>query len=153
MSTSSEKTKSSRFKKPAIIIAMLVFLYAIGGFLVVPPIIKSQAPKIIAEQLGRKASVDQVKLNPFALSLTLRGFQLEEPDGERFIGFEELYVNFQLSSIFRWAFTFSEIRLSAPDGQVKVLPDGSLNFTDLMAQLSQSTPSEAQSSGLPPVLI
>ena len=149
----SEKTKLSRYKKPAIIIAVLVFIYAIGGFLVAPLIIKSQAPKIIGEQLGRKASVNQVRLNPFALSLTLRDFELEEPDGERFIGFEELYVNFQLSSLFRWAFTFSKIHLTGPEAQVKVLPDGSLNFSDLLAKLTQSTPTEVQSSGLSPVLV
>lgn len=146
-------TKLSPAKKASIIIAILVFLYSIGGFLVAPVIIKSKAPAIIAEQLGRKATVEQVRLNPFALSLTLRGFELGDLGGERFIGFEELYVNFQLSSIFRRAFTFAEISLTAPDGQVKVLPDGSLNFSDLITKLSQSKPSQDQSSELPPVLI
>ena len=79
MSVPSEKTVFSPLIKPTIIIAVLVFLYAIAGFLLAPTIIKSLAPKIIAEQLGRKATLDQVRLNPFALSLTLRGFQMEEP--------------------------------------------------------------------------
>jgi hypothetical protein len=97
--------------------------------------------------------VEQVRFNPFALSLTLRGFELADLGGERFIGFEELYVNFQLSSMFRRAFTFAEISLTAPDGLMKVLPDGSLNFSDLISKLNQSEPSQAQSSELPSVQI
>ncbi|NIQ88934.1 MAG: DUF748 domain-containing protein, partial [Deltaproteobacteria bacterium] len=146
-------TTLSPVKKLGIIIALLVFLYAIGGFLVAPAVIKSKAPAIIAEHLGRKATVEQIRLNPFALSLTLRDFELADVDGERFIGFEELYVNFQLSSIFRRALTFAEISLTAPDGLVKVLPDGSLNVSDLFTTSTQSKPSQAQSSELPPVLV
>ena len=153
MSYFSAYTALSRAKKASIIIASLVFLYSIAGFLVAPAIIKSKAPAIITEQLGRKATVEQVRFNPFALSLTLRGFELADLGGERFIGFEELYVNFQLSSMFRRAFTFAEISLTAPDGLVKVLPDGSLNFSDLISKLNQSEPSQAQSSELPSVQI
>ncbi|MGD8694158.1 MAG: DUF748 domain-containing protein [Syntrophobacterales bacterium] len=153
MSYFSAYTTLSPVKKSGIVIALLVFFYAIGGFLVAPAVIKSKAPAIIAEQLGRKATVEQVRLNPFALSLTLRDFELADVDGERFIGFEELYVNFQLSSIFRRALTFAEISLTAPDGLVKVLADGNLNVSDLFTTSTQSKPSQAQSSELPPVLV
>ena len=153
MSYFSAYTTLSPAKKASIIIAILALLYSIGGFVVAPALIKSKAPAIIAEQLGRKATVEQVRFNPFALSLTLRGFKLADLDGERFIGFEELYVNFQLSSIFRRTLTFAEISLTAPDGLVKVLPDGSLNFSDLITKSNQSEPSQAQSSELPSVLI
>ncbi|MDH3852298.1 MAG: hypothetical protein OEV09_14695, partial [Deltaproteobacteria bacterium] len=85
MSYFSAYTALSRAKKASIIIASLVFLYSIAGFLVAPAIIKSKAPAIITEQLGRKATVEQVRFNPFALSLTLRGFELADLGGERFI--------------------------------------------------------------------
>jgi uncharacterized protein involved in outer membrane biogenesis len=146
-------TTLSPVKKLGIIIAMLVLLYAIGGFLVAPAVLKSKAPAIIAEHLGRKATMEQVRLNPFALSLTLRDFELADADGERFIGFEELYINFQLSSIFRRALTFADISLTGPHGLVKVLPDGSLNVSDLLTTSTQSNPSQAQSRELPPVLV
>jgi outer membrane protein OmpA-like peptidoglycan-associated protein len=153
MGTLSFFTKLSRTKKAVAIVAILIFLYGIIGFFVAPPIGKSILISKIGEHLGRNASVKKIKINPFALSVTVQEFELSEPDGTRFIGFEEVYVNFQLSSIFRWAFTFSEIHLIAPEGQVKVLPDGSLNFSDLLAKFTQSTPTEVQSIGVPPVLI
>jgi len=146
-------TKLTRAKKPAIIAAILVFLYAIAGFLVAPAIIKSKAPAIIAEQLGRKATVDQVRLNPFVLSLTVRGFELEEPNGEPFAGFEELYVNFQLSTLFRLALTFADVSLIEPHGHVKVLADGKLNFSDLLAKMAQEESPQDPSGELLPVII
>ena len=143
----------SRAKKGAIITAILISLYGVFGFLIAPYILKSSLISGIAEQLGRNATVNEVKVNPFVLSVTVRGFEMSEPDGGRFVGFEELYVNFQLSSIFRRVYTFNEIRLIVPEGQVKVLPDGSLNFSDLLAS---SDPAEAppdKSNELPPILI
>ncbi|MDL1984381.1 MAG: DUF748 domain-containing protein [Deltaproteobacteria bacterium] len=143
----------SRAKKGAIITAILISLYGVFGFLIAPYILKSSLISGIAEQLGRNATVNEVKVNPFVLSVTVRGFEMSEPDGERFVGFEELYVNFQLSSIFRRAYTFDEIRMIAPDGRVKVLPDSSLNFSDILAS---SDPAEAppdKNNELPPILI
>lgn len=143
----------SRSKQGAIIAAVLIFLYAIFGFLIAPSIVKSSLISNIADQLGRKATVEEIKINPFVLSATLRGFEMREPDGERFLGFEELYVNFQLSSLFRRAYTFDTVRLTAPDGQVKVLPDGHLNFSDLLASTDQPQPTPDQNNELPPVLV
>ncbi|MCK5509359.1 MAG: DUF748 domain-containing protein [Desulfobacterales bacterium] len=143
----------SRTKNGAIIIAILIALYAVFGFLIAPYIFKSNLISGIAGHLGRNATVDEIKVNPFVLSVTVRGFEMSEPDGERFAGFEELYVNFQLSSIFRRAYTFDEIRLIVPEGRVKILPDGSLNFSDLLASSDPVEPRPDESNELPPILI
>ncbi|MBE9582003.1 MAG: DUF748 domain-containing protein [Proteobacteria bacterium] len=153
MSIRSSYATLSRTKKGAIITATLILLYATFGFLIAPSILKSNLISGIAEQLGRNATVNELKVNPFVLSVTVRGFEMSEPDGKRFVGFEELYVNFQLSSIFRRAYTFDEVRLIAPDGRVKVLPDGSLNFSDLLASSDVAEPTPDQSNELTPVVI
>jgi hypothetical protein len=150
----------SRPRKGAIVAGILILLYAILGFLIAPPILKSQFSSRISEHLGRPVTIEQVRMNPFALSLTVRGFELKELAGGPFVGFEELYINFQVSSLFRWAYTFDRIELIRPHGLVKVLPDGSLNFSDLLAfsDSSEATSdsheaSSDQESTLPAVLI
>ena len=143
----------SRVKKGAIITAILILLYGIFGFLIAPYILKSNLISGIVGLLGRNATVNEVKVNPFVLSVTVRGFEMSEPNGGRFVGFEELYVNFQLSSIFRRAYTFDEIHLIAPEGQVKVLPDSSLNFSDLLASSDPVEPPPDKSNELPRILI
>ena len=149
-------TKLSRTTKAAVIAATLILLYAMLGFLAAPPILKSILISNITEQVGRNASVNKIKVNPFELSVALQGFEMSEPDGGRFVAFDELYVNFQLSSIYRRAFTFAEVRLTGPDGHVKVLPDGSLNFSDILASVNPPGPAPdqgKQSTELPPVYI
>jgi len=153
-------TRLSRPKKGAIIAGILILLYAILGFFVAPSILKSQFSSRISEHLGRPVTIEQVRMNPFSLSLTVRGFELEEAAGGPFVGFEELYVNFQVSSLFRWAYTFDRIELIEPHGLVKVLPDGNLNFSDLLAPSdSPEAPSVSpeassdQENTLPAVLI
>jgi len=143
----------SHAKKGAIITAILILLYGVFGFQIAPYILKSNLISGIAGQLGRNATVNEVKVNPFVLSVTVRGFEMSEPNGEQFVGFEELYINFQLSSIFRRAYTFDEIRLIAPEGRVKVLPDGSLNFSDLFASSDPEEPPSDESNELQPILI
>jgi len=139
--------------------AAVILLYALFGFLILPMIVKSVLLSNIKENLKRNAELAQLRVNPFALSLTARGFEMYDLGGEPFVGFDELYVNFQLSSIFRRAYTFDEIRLTAPDASIKILADGNLNFSDLMASEDkpESVPAEeadlSQVAGLPQVLI
>jgi hypothetical protein len=131
-------SRLSRMKKCAIVAGILILVYAVSGFFIAPPILKSQFSSRLSEYLGRPVTIEQLRINPFALSLTVRGFELEEPAGGLFVGFEELYVNFQVSSLLRRAYTFDRIELIGPHGLVKVLPDGNLNFSDLLAPSGSS---------------
>jgi hypothetical protein len=143
----------SRRGKVAAAITALFLFYTIFGFLAAPLITKKVLISSISERLGRDAGVTQIRINPFTLSLTAKGFKIYDLGGEQFAGFEELYVNFQLSSVFRRAYTFEEIRLVLPDVHVKVLPDGSPNFSDLLASSDQSESESVEQGALPQVLI
>ncbi len=151
--TQTSSKKLLRLKKTVAILAGLIGLYAVIGFLVVPPIIKSQLQKGISETLHAQATVTDAAMNPFVLSLTLRGFKLSNTNGELFAGFEELYINFQLSSLFRWAYTFNEIRLTAPEGMIKILPDGTMNLAALVPPADSKKTETAGETDLVPVVI
>lgn len=113
--------------------AALPVLYALGGFLMLPPLVRSQAEKRIATELQRPVSIGQVRINPFALSVTVEQFDVREPDGSAsFVGWERLHVNFQLSSLWSHEWRFAAIELDAPQGRVVARGDGQLNFSDLL---------------------
>lgn len=107
-------------------------VYSMVGFLLLPRIIQWQLHRQLPAATHRQAAVRQVRCNPWTLSLTVRGFELKEPDGQPFASWEELYVNFQASSLPRWAWTFKEIRWVKPFGEVILLPDGRFNFSNLI---------------------
>jgi hypothetical protein len=95
--------------------AVIAFpLYAVLGFLAAPAIIKWQLLKRLPILTHRQAAIGHVKVNPFVLSLGIHDLALTETNGEPFASFAEFRANFQLSSIFRRAFTFKEITLREP---------------------------------------
>jgi hypothetical protein len=135
-------------------IAITVLIYTITGFFIVPAILKSQLIKRLPGLTHRQAAVQQVKANPYALSLTIRGLSLTETNGEPFAGFDEFYVNFQLSSLFRWAWTFSDIRLAQPTANIVRGADGQFNFANLIASGPAPPPDPARKpKSLPLVLV
>jgi uncharacterized protein involved in outer membrane biogenesis len=111
----------------------LLALFAIAGFLVAPPLVKSKLESTLAEALQRKVTVEAVRVNPFAPSLTVRGLAVRERDGEAlFAGFDELYANVSWTSVLRLAPVVEEITLSGPKLTIRRGADRRYNFQDLL---------------------
>ncbi len=125
--------------------SVAVLIYTLAGFFLLPAIIKSQMLKHLPGLTKRQAAVEQVKLNPYTLSLTIRGLSLKEADGTPFASWREFYVNFQLSSLFRRAWVFKEIRLQQPLGQITLQRNGALNFANMFDAASPPKPAAKQS--------
>lgn len=139
-----------RYRRYALWAVMGFVLYSLFGWLVLPAILKSQLEQRLPELTKRSARVRQVRFNPWALSLSIRGLSLREADEEVFASWEDLYVNFQSSSLFRWAWTFDEIRLLSPYGHVALLKDGTFNFANLLPpQPAEKKSENGKPAGLP----
>ena len=136
--------------KMALIVATCVVLYAVVGFFVAPFIIRSKVESILTERLGHPVTVKEVRLNPFALSLTVRGFAISEHDAGPLLGFEELYVNVELASVVKRALTFSAIRLQQPYALAHVRKNGSLNLLDLRPSAAAPEPQPDSATPGPP---
>ena len=99
--------------KTLIILASLYLLYALFGFFLAPGLVRDNASKALADLTGRQVTIDEVKINPLVLSATVNGFSIQDDQTEVLLGFNQLYVNFQLSSLFRWSWHFDEVMLDA----------------------------------------
>ena len=120
--------------------ATLFVIYTLFGFFVLPPILRRQIVSGIRQNLKREARLDRVRVNPLALSLTLEGFELRDPDGTPFVAWDRMYVGFQLSSLVRWAITLRAFELDAPRIRVRLMPDGKPNFDDLIPKENGKPP-------------
>src|SRR6187455_3136134 len=119
-----------------LVIAVLV--YTLMGFFVLPPIIRSVATKQIAKELGREVSIQKVKLNPYVLSVIIRGLLIKDTDGQPFVSWDEVYVNFQLSSFFGKPWVFKEIRTTKPFIRLQLNKDYTLNCSDILAKAADT---------------
>jgi hypothetical protein len=89
-----------------------VLIYTLTGFFLVPLLVKNGVTSLIQDDLGREVSVEKVEFNPYVLSLRIQGFEMRDRDTVRLAAFDELFINLQVSSLFRWAWTFNEISLT-----------------------------------------
>ena len=133
------------WKRIIIWTAATLMVFTLVGFFVVPPILKSVLTKQLTAALHRDVAIGEVRFNPFALSTTVRGLAIKEPRGpETFVSFEELYVNLESSSLFRWAVVVREIRLTKPFFRVVRRQDQTYSFSDLLprGESQQSPPAK-----------
>lgn len=131
---------SPRKRKLVLWACGLVLFYTITGFLILPPIVRIVAIRQISRQLDREVSIEKVKINPFVLSTTIRGLLIKDKDGEPFISWDKVYVNFQLSSFFGHPWVFKEISTSKPYIRVQMNKDYTFNFSDIIAKFSTNMP-------------
>jgi uncharacterized protein involved in outer membrane biogenesis len=141
---------SPRRRKLALWIFWLLFAYAVIGFLILPPIIRAVAVKQLSKQLDREVSIQKVKLNPFAFSTAIRGLLIKDKDGEPFVSWDEVYVNFQLSSFLGHPWVFKEISVTGPFARVQMNKDGTFNFSDLLAKFSPTNSPSTNAAPAPP---
>lgn len=147
-------SKLTKQTKWALALGTAFVLYTIIGFFVVPAVVKSQMLKRLPVLTQRQVAIDRVRFNPYVLSLTIDGFSLKETNGEVFSSFGELYVNFQLSSIFRRAFVFKEISLRDPFAQITYFTNGMFNFSNLLTNAAPApAPAPQKPQALPRVIV
>ena len=91
--------------------------------------------------------IQKIKLNPYALSLTIIGLTVKEQEEPTdFVSFNSLYVNLQGVSIFKLAPVIKELRLERPFVRVVRNMDGGYNFSDLISSPEQSESTDAEKS-------
>ncbi|HVU25079.1 MAG TPA: DUF748 domain-containing protein [Opitutus sp.] len=119
------------------IAASLVTLYGIAGFLVLPPLVRGQAEKRLSAMLGRRVTIERVRLNPFALSATIEGFDIRTADGkESFLGWKRLYANFEALASMAGSWVLGDVELDGFHAAVAVNPDGTMSVADILAKVA-----------------
>lgn len=136
---------------PFVIAAGLFALYLVFGFFLVDPLAKKLLPWIGEKKLASQLSVQKVDFNPLSLEATVQGLKLAELNGKPLASFDRLYLNLDVSGLFRWAWRIQDIQLSAPRANFVVGRDGKLNWASLIDKLNEDkTPPK---DTLPRVLI
>lgn len=133
-----------------------VLLYTLAGFFLVPVLVSHFAVKNVKDSMDREAVIGQVRFNPYVLRLQVNDFELNDTDGERLFSFGHLSVNFQLSSLFHWAWTFREFRLDGAHFFLERFTQEDSRLSRLLADMDRLSPEPAAESapgGLPRLLI
>jgi hypothetical protein len=110
---------------------VLLLLYTVLGFFVVPRLVRSGVHDFVTKNYHREVALGDVRFNPYTLRLDVRDFSLPDADGQPMVAFRHLLVDLTVASIWRWGPDFESILLEQPFARVLIKPDGTLNFSEL----------------------
>ena len=110
----------------------MILFYAFLGYLLVPHAVRWILTQKIPSFLKHDVYVRKVHFDPFQFRLAIQQLELISPSGVRVVGFEELDVDFQLSSLWTDDWSFQHILLVQPYINVVLNRDGRLNLLDLL---------------------
>ena len=128
-----------RFRNPWVLgIAAALAVYALAGFLLIPYLVRHYVPKLASEQLRCQAAVAEVRFNPFLFAFEAKDFSFKDAAGEVIFSFQRLFVDFELESLYRWAWTFADIRLEGWSAHLMIDREGRLNLAKIAAALPET---------------
>ena len=129
----------------------LLAVYAATGFLLVPALVRSQLPPRLSALLHRPVTLRRVRVNPFALSVTLDGLEVRQRDGAPWVGWERLYVNLSARTLATLTPRFKEIYLEGFHARVVLDAKGNPDCADLLQPAA--APPKGPAAPMPEVVI
>ncbi len=137
------------FKSKLFIIGIsAILIYTLVGFFLVPYLVQYYVPGIVQDKFEKKAAIGKVRFNPYVFTFEANDFRMDELDGQPIAGFKRLFVDFELKSLFKWAWTFKQIALEQPHLNTIIARNGTLNLAQIVPA-SDTTPSEEKDKSLP----
>jgi uncharacterized protein involved in outer membrane biogenesis len=130
----------------AAIAAVLLLAYALAGFFLVPRLARTQLESFVAEKLQRRISIGEIRFNPFTLAADIDDLKLGEADGAPLLAFRHLRVDAELASLWRLGIVLKEVAFTAPEVDVVVAPDGSVNLARLIPPAPAAAPAAEESA-------
>ena len=127
--------------------ALGVFLlaaYLVLGWWLVPSLLRSEVPRWLEARTGHRLTIARASFNPLLLDLRLDGLQLQRPDGQALLAFDQLRIDLSASSLWRRAWVLDVIGLERPTLSVHLGPGGRLNWADLVDALSGPPKAKAE---------
>jgi hypothetical protein len=138
-----ERVRGPRLRRAAGVSGALLALWSLVGFLLLPAVLRPVVERKVGEALHRKATLRGLSINPFALSFTLRGLDVKDRDGTSpFLSFESLYLNVEVSSVFRRGTVLRAITLVKPAVTLVRNADNTYSVQDLVEEFSKPKPKD-----------
>ena len=133
------------------VLGIVLIVYAIAGFLLLPLLIRTYLPKFVDKELSRRADIGAVHINPFTLRFDAQNLRLAEADGSAIFTVDTLSAGLEWKSLLRRTWRFDQLRLTAPKLNLLIAADGKFNIAELITALNRE-PHES-STGLPRLVI
>jgi uncharacterized protein involved in outer membrane biogenesis len=130
-------TRHPRTRKIAIwSVSIIVGIGVLLG-LIAPPLLRGKIASELSNKLHRQVTIEQIKINPYVMTVAVRGFAMKERQSQTTaVSFEELLVDLDIRSLFRFAPVIEELRLAKPYVNLVRNAELKYNFQDLIDEFT-----------------
>ena len=111
------------------------------GFIIIPWLVRTQAPILLKEKFNLNIVVQSVTFNPFTFETTLNNLSLSDAHAKKLLDIKSFYLNYEPSYLFQKEIFVKSIRIDEPNALLQISPEGRLNLAELF---SSPNPSENQ---------
>lgn len=132
MDTPTKSPRWIRFRSVAIGLATFLVLFGIFGYFAGPPIARSLLTDVLTKRLHRPVTLGEININPYAMTVRIADLRIGDTAGGEAAGFDELFVDLDITSIFRAAPVIEEFRLVGPRVHLVHEAPGKYNISDLL---------------------
>ena len=110
---------------------MLIYLSV--TVVILPSLLSSKIPELIAQETGRKALVTKIQVQPFPLAINIHGFEIQEADGSVLAQFADFYIRLGfIQSLQQSTLVIEQLILTKPLVHVIRQKQGDFNFQALV---------------------
>jgi len=123
----------------ASIAALILFTITI-----LPIIVRSQTVAAIEKELGRTAHIEKVSINPFTLTVTVRGLAIDAKEGGQFVSIATLRASLGMASLYKLALVLDEVTVDSPNVRFARLTANTYSFNDIIERLKAKPKSDTE---------
>ncbi len=126
--------KLKRFfsKKTALIAGMVLAVYTLAGFFLVPVLSRYFLVRQLGGVLHRDVTVESMTFNPFSLNAIVTGLTVRDKTGDGFAAIRRIRINLGALRLLTLTPWISELQVEGPHVKIIRLADGTWNFSDLI---------------------
>jgi len=145
-----------KYRIALIVIASILVLYTLLGFLLVPWLVERQLAGTLQQRLEVETRFEDISFNPFTLAARIENAQLQTPDGDPLLSTNHLYLNFDFLPLLLLDVRLGEISIDAPELYFHRYSDSENTFSRLAERWQKTAPPDPEDTtdeGLFPVQI
>lgn len=113
--------------------AILLFITTI-----LPVVVRGKAVEAIQQATGRKAAIESVAINPFGLTITVKGLAILGEGGGPFVRVARLRASLSIASLYKRALVLDEVTLDTPAVSFARIASNRYSFSDIIERQKQA---------------
>ncbi|MDF0751577.1 DUF748 domain-containing protein [Marinobacter sp. 71-i] len=122
------RTRKLSARNISVAVLVLVVIYALAGFVVLPWWLERALPERLEQHMGWQAEIEDIRVNPFVMSVEALNLKASDSEGEPVVAFDSLYANLGVWRLITGVVALQNIELEEPYIRLDLLEDYSVNY-------------------------